>query len=294
VTRSKSIVPVPPVDPARALVGRTVADRYLVRSIVGRGGMGVVYAADDLAAPGGARVALKVLPRLLRDPTSLRRFEREVRVMQRMRHPAIVAIHELGTLSTQEPWFTMELLTGETLHERIDDGPVPPSELATILAPIAGALDALHAEGMLHRDIKPGNVLYEDPSRTRTKLADFGLALLTDGALPRLTDPGTIVGTPAYIPPEATTTRVWTAASDHYALGVLIFEALTRAVPFDGGTVDVLIAKRRQDAPTLAEKSGRTFDPALEALVARCLARDPALRPGSASEIVAELARTAG
>lgn len=292
MTRSKSLVPIPPADPARALVGRTVAERYLVRSIVGRGGMGVVYAADD--AQTSTRVALKVLPRLLRDATSIQRFEREIRVMQEIRHPAIVTIHELGVLSTAEPWFTMELLSGETLHERIDDGPVPPSELAATLGPIASALDALHAEGMLHRDIKPGNVLYEDGARARAKLADFGLALLTDGALPRLTDPGTIVGTPAYIPPEATTTRVWTPAADCYALGVLIFEALTGAVPFDGGTVDVLIAKRSRAAPSLAEKSGRPFAAAVEALVARTLARDPAARPASASEIVLELARAAG
>lgn len=280
--------PIPLADPARALIGRTIAERWAVLSIVGRGGMGVVYAAADLAEPS-RRVALKVLPRIARDRSALARFEREMQILRELRHPSIVALEATGELGTKEPWLAMELLTGATLHDRIDEGPVPPGELAALLAPIGDALDAVHASGAVHRDLKPGNVLFADDARTRAKLADFGLALITDPGVPRLTDPRAIVGTPAYLPPESAITREWTSAADVYALGVLAFEALTGTLPFEGSAVDVLIAKRTRGAPRLSERSALRFSPAVESAVAAALATRPEDRPSRASDVVRAL-----
>lgn len=291
VTRSR-LPPPPLADPARAVLGRTLGGRYVPRAIVGRGGMGVVYAADDLGDPT-RRVALKLLPRMMRDPDSVARFEREIHAMRSAHHPSIVAMFDHGWLSTQEPWFAMELLDGSTLHDRIDRGPVPPPELAALLGPIADALDALHAAGAVHRDVKPGNVLFTDASWARAKLGDFGLALITESALPRLTDPGVIVGTPAYLPPESATTRQWTSAADVYALGILMFEALTGTLPFEGSTVDVLIAKRTRPAPALADAHPGPFAPGVERAIAHALASDPRARPARASDVVRALAAAA-
>lgn len=271
----------------KSLIGQTIAERYVPRAIVGRGGMGVVYAADDLVS--GALVAFKALARQARDAQRVLRFEREIEAMRRISHPSIVALHDHGWLSDTEPWFVMELLDGATLRDRLDGGSIDTRELAAVLTPIASALDAIHAAGMVHRDVKPANILLSPRDRGGAKLADFGLALVTDPDVPRLTDKRAIVGSPAYVPPESLK-RQWTAAADVYALGVVIFEALAGASPFVGAPADVLIAKHRGAVPTLAAISRRESDPRHEQLVAHALARDPKARPASASELVAMLA----
>ncbi len=275
----------------RSLIGQTIAERYVPRAIVGRGGMGVVYAADDLHT--GGLVAFKALARQERDAQKVLRFEREIEAMRRISHPSIVALYDHGWLSVTEPWFVMELLDGTTLRDRLDRAPIDLAELAWILTPIATALDAIHDAGMVHRDVKPANVLLSPATATRdasgAKLADFGLALVCDPDMPRLTDQRAIVGSPAYVPPESLK-RQWVAAADVYALGVVIFEAIAGANPFVGSPADVFIAKSRGRVPTLAEVSRRATDPAQERLIAHALARDPKARPERASQLVAMLA----
>jgi serine/threonine protein kinase len=270
-----------------SLIGRTIAERYVPRAVVGRGGMGVVYAADDLHT--GALVAFKALARQERDAQKVRRFEREIEAMRRISHPSIVALHDHGWLSDSEPWFVMELLDGTTLRDRLDRAPIDTRELAAVLTPVASALDAIHRAGMVHRDVKPANILLAPRDHAGSKLADFGLALVTDPDVPRLTDKRAIVGSPAYVPPESLK-RQWTSAADVYALGVVIFEALAGASPFVGGAADVLILKARGQVPTLAQVSRRESDPQHEQLVAHALSRDPKARPATASELVAMLA----
>jgi serine/threonine-protein kinase len=272
----------------KSLIGQTLAERYVPRAIVGRGAMGVVYAADDLRA--GALVAFKALARQSRDAQRVLRFEREIEVMRRLSHPSIVALHDFGWLSETEPWFVMELLDGTTLRDRLDRGPIDTRELAALLAPVASALDAIHEAGMVHRDVKPANVLFTPGSDRHVKLGDLGLALVTDPDLPRLTDRHAIVGSPAYMPPEGLKRR-WTPAADVYALGVVIFEALAGRSPFDGSPAEVLIAKSRGVVPRLTEVSLRPVTTEQEALLAWALAREPSERPARATELVAALAK---
>lgn len=269
------------------LIGKTIAERYVPRAIVGRGAMGVVYAADDLHT--STLVAFKALARQARDAQRVLRFEREIEAMRRISHPSIVTLHDHGWLSDSEPWFVMDLLDGATLRDRLDRAPIGTRELAAVLAPIASALDALHAAGMVHRDVKPANILLSPHDHAGAKLADFGLALVTDPDVPRLTDKRAIVGSPAYVPPESLK-RQWTSAADVYALGVVIFEALAGASPFVGSAAEVLVAKSRGVVPTLAVISRRDSEPGHERLVAHALSRDPQARPASASELVAMLA----
>lgn len=271
----------------KSLSGQTLAERYVPRAVVGRGAMGIVYAAEDLAT--GGLVAFKALARQVRDTQRVLRFEREIEVMRRLAHPSIVALRDHGWLSETEPWFVMELLDGTTLRDRLDRAPISRAELVSLLRPVASALDAVHAAGMVHRDVKPANILFLPGSTSAAKLADLGLALVTDPDMPRLTDRRAIVGSPAYLPPEALR-RVSTPAADVYALGVILFEAFAGAQPFHGGPADVLIAKSTGVVPSLADVARQRFDPALEALVARALARDPASRPSRATELIEALA----
>ena len=261
--------------------------RYEIERELGRGAMGVVYAADDLHT--GSLVAFKALARQSRDAQRVLRFEREIEVMRRLSHPAIVALYDFGWLSETEPWFVMELLDGSTLRDRLDRGPIDTRELAACLEPVASALDAIHEAGMVHRDVKPANVLFTPGARRTTKLGDLGLALVTDPDLPRLTDRHAIVGSPAYMPPEGLKRR-WSPAADVYALGVVIFEAFSGRSPFDGSPAEVLIAKSRGTFPRLTEVSLRPVTAAQEALVAWALARESSERPARATELVAALA----
>src|SRR5689334_14683346 len=200
--------------------GTVVADRYELGALLGRGGMGEVRKARDRRL--SRDVAVKVLDRDERTrPEALSRFEYEARAAAAVAHPNIVAIYDFGD-DGERLYLVMELLDGRTLHDDIVRGALQPNDLVAIALDVLAGLGAAHARGIVHRDIKPGNVLFD--ARGRAKLGDFGVA--TSGSLD-LTQTGMVLGTPAYLAPERLEGQRATPKSDIFAVGVMCYEALS-------------------------------------------------------------------
>ncbi|AKF10471.1 serine/threonine-protein kinase [Sandaracinus amylolyticus] len=274
-------------DPALAMIGRTVAARYRITSVLGRGGMGVVYAGVHLELERD--VAIKVLPGVYaRSAEAMKRFEREARTASRISHPNVVTIFDFGRLDSGEPYLVMERLTGRDLDMvLVERRRVDARELVKLLAQIGAALDAMHAQDVVHRDLKPSNVFYAADGTV--KLGDFGLAALATGKGERLTEHGTVVGTAEYMAPEAARGALVDARGDVYSLAAMAYELLCGALPFHGQPVQVLVDKVSQPAPSMLKASGLRFSEEVERVIARSLDRRPAARHASAGDFVREL-----
>jgi serine/threonine protein kinase len=269
--------------------GDVIAGRYRVESLLGSGGMGQVFRAGDLQ--GGPAVALKVLRPLDEGQEDrVRRFRREIEVLRRVQHPAVLHISDWGT-SEGRLYLVTELVDGEDLKLAIRRrGPFPPQEAAAVGATLAGALAAAHAQGVVHRDVKPNNVMIASDGSLR--LLDFGLARGAGVDVTTLTRTGTVLGTPGYMSPEQFEDSAVDERSDIYSLGVVLFEVLTGRLPFRGTTpIAVALAHRTETPPLL--RTLRPGTPAwLERAVLRCLEKQPERRFESASALAAELSRT--
>jgi len=241
---------VPPSDTlimgAAAAAPETVPEYRILREI-GRGGMSTVYEARDTRT--GQSVALKMLalppshtPEQQRD--LIARFRREARAVAHLSHPNIVVIHEVGERDGAY-FLAMEYLTGQTLRERLAQGPLTPAQAQPVLAQIAGALDAVHAAGIVHRDVKPSNVLLL-PDET-AKLLDFGIARQSDDTT--ITSTGMIIGSPSYMAPEQVRGEAGTAASDVWALGALLYEMLAGRPPFAAPTIPAVLYQVTHEPP---------------------------------------------
>jgi serine/threonine-protein kinase len=263
--------------------------RYRLIEQLASGGMGTVWAAEDETL--GRRVAVKVLNEgLADDPRFIERFRREARAAAGLSHPNLAGVFDYGDDGSR-PYIVMELVVGETLAERIErSGPLPPAEAAAIAAHVADALAEAHAAGVVHRDVKPANVML--PSRGQVKVMDFGIA--SSSMTTNLTATGIVVGTARYLSPEQARGERATPASDLYAIGILLYEMLTGAPPFDHETpVATAMAHVNEDPRPVAE--ARPGVPAaLAALVDRCLQKDPAARPPTAEALAAELRAAPG
>ncbi|MFJ6677783.1 serine/threonine-protein kinase [Microbacterium sp. NPDC091382] len=271
------------------LPGDMLAERYRLVAQIGQGGMARVFRADDTAL--GRTVAVKVLRPAVEEAVSApERARSEVTLLASLNHPSLVTLFD-AHLSGSPEYLVMELVDGPTLSARIADGPVPPAEVAALAAELGEALHVVHGSGVVHRDVKPSNVLLAPPhlpgGRPRAKLADFGIALLLDSA--RVTTPGTIIGTAAYLAPEQVQGRDPAPASDVYALGLVLLEALTgeRAYPNTDG-VSAAIA-RLTSPPAVPD----TLSAGWRSLLSRMTATAPEDRP-TALEVVeaAERLRT--
>jgi serine/threonine-protein kinase len=259
--------------------GDRLADRYRILAPLGAGGMATVHRARDERLERD--VAIKVLlPNLAGDPATARRFEREARAMAAVAHPGLVAVFDVdaGDPGTaREPFVVMELCLGGSLAERMGVGrPLPPDELVPILVAVADALAALHHAGLVHRDIKPSNILF---AVDRVKLADFGLVRSDSSAdAAELTDPGTAIGTLAYLAPERLRGDPGGPAADVFALATIAHLGLTGSLPRPTGSVRDLVAAAPFRAPAVSAIVP-ALGPAFDAAVLDGLAIDPGRRP---------------
>jgi serine/threonine-protein kinase len=257
-----------------------LADRYRIERELGRGGMASVFLARDLRHD--RPVALKVLHPHLAQVLGPERFLREIRLCARLQHPHILVVHDSGDADGQL-WFTMPYVEGETLRSRLlRETQLPLDEALRIAREVAGALHYAHQHGVIHRDVKPENILL---SGDHALLADFGIArALLPESDERLTESGISLGTPRYMSPEqAMAQRDVDSRTDIYSLGCVLYEMLTGEPPYTGPTAQAVLAKRLSE-PVPRVRTGRDVPPALERAVTRALARAPADRFSTAAE----------
>jgi serine/threonine-protein kinase len=268
--------------------GHVFGERYRVLSLLGSGGMGEVFRVEDKAS--GQALALKVLrPIDADDAERVRRFQREIQVLTRIRHPAVLRILDWGE-SPAGLFFVTELVDGEDLKAAIRRrGPWPPEEAAALGATLAEALAAAHAQGVVHRAVKPTNVMIARDGSVR--LLDFGLARGAGLDMTTLTRTGTVLGTPGYMSPEQFDAHGVDERSDLYSLGVVLFEVLTGRLPFRGQTPIAVALAHKTEPPPLPRALRRGIPAWLERAVLQCLEKDPARRFASAAELAAELSR---
>jgi serine/threonine protein kinase len=280
----------------------TVIGSYRLLSRIGQGGMSQVYVAEHTRL--GRRVAVKVLRSdLARRPTAVTRFLREARIASRIRHVNIVQLEDLIEPDGSSPGLVMELLAGRSLRDILrSERALPPAQVLDIGVQVASALEAIHAKGVLHRDLTPGNIFVCDDRDVVDgwiKLLDFGAAKMFTAVSPRMgavrdehvTAEGTIIGTPGYMSPEQAGGTVIDARTDLYSLGVLLYELISGEPVVRGKTFDECVRAHITNTPRdlhLTER-GKRAPLALCALIMRCLARDPAARPTSATQLRQEL-----
>jgi eukaryotic-like serine/threonine-protein kinase len=283
------------------LIGHTISHFRVLREL-GRGGMGVVYEAEDLLL--GRRVALKVLPDdVAHEPNSLSRFQREARAASALNHPNICTVYEIDEQDGR--WFTvMELLEGKTLDEAVLEKSAPLNKLLDWSIQIAEALDAAHAKGVVHRDLKPSNIFITQ--RGGAKVLDFGLAKMTnraygvDGAglsgpdaslLSTLSHPGAPLGTVAYMSPEQARGENLDARSDLFSFGGVLYQMATGRLPFEGKTSAITFDAILNRNPVPVRHWDTTLPEDLQRIITKCLEKNPDLRYQHASELRADLKR---
>jgi CheY-like chemotaxis protein len=274
------------VDGGNLRSGERLAQRYEIQSVLGRGGMGTVYRARDIELE--EVVAIKTLrPEFMTDATLLERFKDEIRLARRLSDQNIVRTHDFGEWSGVY-YLTMEYVEGITVRELIDTrGRLGVSSTLAIAAQLAHSLAVAHEHGVIHRDIKPQNLLLD--AAGVLKVMDFGVARLAERTT-SVTEAGLVLGTPAYMPPEQLMAEQVDARSDLYAAGVVLYECLTGQAPFQAATVMSLVAKLLTQEAEPPESLNSEVPPALSALVLRLLAKKPEDRVQTAADLVQQLA----
>jgi serine/threonine protein kinase len=274
--------------------GFQINKAYEVINLIGHGGMGAVYRVRHLFL--SKEMALKVLPSDQVSDTSWRRFQIEAQAIARLNHPNVVRIFDMGMIDDKTPYYAMELLNGQSLADLLKrKQALPVTEALTIFRQVCAGLAYAHEHQIIHRDIKPANiVLLESDNGVSAKLVDFGIAKLTglyDGDKQGLTRPGEVFGSPQYMSPEQCAGTAVDHRTDLYSLGCALFETLTGVPPFRGkDAMETVDMHQNAEAPTLFEASeGVSFSDALEDLIKGLLAKNPADRFQSASDVAAEL-----
>jgi serine/threonine-protein kinase len=270
--------------------GRTLAGRYELGEVIGRGAMGTVYRAVDLIL--GRSVAVKTLPWLLadQDPNNIARFEREARAAAALSHPAVVSVYDTG-VDAGTHFIVMELVDGRSLQAILrDEGPLAPERAAGIASRVAGALAAAHARGIVHRDIKPANVMVAKDGSV--KVLDFGIARAAGSST--LTQSASVIGTAAYMSPEQAVGNPADERSDIYALGCVLYALLTGRPPFSGEGSAAVMHQQANSAARPPRAGNPRIPVALSALVMEMLAKVPTERPQSAAEVRDQLRGMSG
>jgi eukaryotic-like serine/threonine-protein kinase len=280
VSTTGSAVPAGPSTQARVLDGR-----YRLDEVVGRGGMATVHRAHDLVL--ARDVAIKLFPPVLDDADDLLRHSSEIRILATLSHPGLVTLYDAGEVhdvdGLQEVYLVMELVTGSTLADRLQHGPMPVEEVVSIGRQVADALALVHEQEIVHRDIKPGNILIAPHELEPTvKVADFGIARLAGDT--RLTMTGVTVGTVRYLSPEQVTGNSLGPASDIYSLGLVLIECLSGRAPFSGTLSESAVARLTSGPPIPDD-----VPPGLAHLLGEMTALDPSDRP-TATRVALDLA----
>src|ERR1051325_8737404 len=271
------------LDPLFVDFQQAVAGRYSLDRELGRGGMGIVFLAREVRLD--RLVAIKLLPPERAADASIReRFLREARMAAQLSHPNIIPIHAVEETS-DFVYFVMSYIDGETLTQRVQKrGPLPPSEGARVLREIAWALAFAHERGVIHRDIKPDNILLESGSG-RALVADFGIAAMQQDVSPE----GVVTGTPEFMSPEQAVGEALDARSDLYSVGATAFYMFSGRFPFEGRTPTEVIAQQiAQNAPAVAS-IGRPVPRKLASIIDRCLSKAPGDRPVNGQVLAEQL-----
>jgi serine/threonine protein kinase len=277
-----------------ALLGRVLLGRYRVQRLLGEGGMGRVYLAEQTMGQATRPVAIKALRKeLIRDPKGSGRFQRESEIVIRLAHPNTIQFYDFAELDDGTPVIVMEYIEGRTLGEVLREGPLSHERTRTLLTQICGSLAEAHAHGFVHRDLKPQNVLLTSRAGHSdfVKVLDFGIALQQadpEYDATRLTTQGTLIGTPPYMSPEQFQAQQVDARSDVYSLGVVAYEMLSGELPFDAKTPWQWAAAHVDQAPRpLSEHaSARGLPVHCHDAVMRALSKDPAQRPSDAGALL--------
>src|SRR5688572_29780743 len=270
---------------AYPLIGQVVGGRYHIVSLIGEGGMGIVYKAEQRLGSAVRRVAVKTLhAELSRDPSITARFHREVGTVAQLEHPNTVRVYDFGSTDDGTLYIAMEFLDGRALNKVIEtEGVLEPKRVAHLLRQITGSLDEAHRQGIVHRDLKPENVLLIERAGEKdvVKLVDFGIAARTESAdrekEQKLTQQGMVLGTPPYMSPEQFTGRALDARSDVYSLGVMVYEMLTGQLPFQADTPWQWATHHMTSPPRSFDEipAGARISEALRRTVLKALSKEP-------------------
>lgn len=283
------------MDPA---IGAIFGERYEIDSVIGSGGMSVVYKAKHKLM--NKTVAIKLLdPRLVKQQIAVRRFQLEAQAASRLTHPNVIIVHDFGITPEGQPYMVMDFLNGKSLVDLLDDKPqIEPARARDLFTQVASGLAHAHKLGVVHRDVKPNNIIIDTDQNGKesVKLVDFGIAkLMSESESPqqRLTRAGECFGTAMYMSPEQCRGKDVDQRSDVYSLGCVMFEALTGLPPFEGDNeLDTLQMHLVQEPPTLQERRPDLAIPdAFEYIVQKCLSKDADARYQSMDELLLDLSR---
>jgi serine/threonine-protein kinase len=284
-------------DAEDGFIGQVIAGKYRIDEKIDEGGMGCVYRATHVLME--KTVAIKVLhPALAADDKIVARFTREAKAASRISHPHAISVTDFGESETGVVYLVMEYLRGRTLKEIVRaEGPMPLQRVVGIVRQVAGALEAAHAEGVVHRDLKSDNIMLEEAAGDWAKVLDFGIAKIqqdVDKTDPGLTAPNLIIGTPQYMSPEqCSQASQIDSRSDIYSFGVIIFEALVGHVPFTGDSPTAIMMKHMQEPPPSILDERRDLPAGVGAVIARALAKRPEDRYQKANELADALTQAA-
>ncbi|WP_354641538.1 protein kinase domain-containing protein [Kitasatospora camelliae] len=274
--------------------------RYVLQRLLGQGGMASVHLAYDSVLD--RQVAVKTLhTELGRESSFKERFRREAQAVARLQHTNIVSVFDSGedvaADGTTTPYIVMEYVEGKALRDVLNEaitahGAMPTEQALKITAAVLSALEASHDQGLVHRDIKPGNVMVS--TKGTVKVMDFGIARALQSGVTSMTQTGMVVGTPQYLSPEQALGKSVDARSDLYSVGCMLFELLSGQLPFDGDSAFSIAYKHVQEEPPAVSTLNRAVTPAVDALIARALRKDPAHRFPTAEAMREEVERVAG
>lgn len=277
-------------EPSDPFIGKVIDERYRIESKIGVGGMGAVYRATRLLI--GDTVAIKILHATQNaDSLATERFRREAQAAARLKHQNVVAVYDFGVSSDGLQYLVMDLVEGNSLREIIrKQGPFNSYAASEIVGQVCAALDAAHQQGVIHRDIKPDNILVSSPAGgRRVKVLDFGIAKLRDLSTNDLTQTGSVMGTPHYMSPEQCLGEELDSRSDIYSLGIVLYEMLCGVVPFNSPISTAVVVQHVNQPPPSLRARNPNIPPAVEAVVFHALAKRREARPQTAGALAREL-----